>query len=57
MTEIIEEIELLDDSFAKSPLGVHYHPDRIYIESREPIIWTVITGMGMWKSTFPLAIR
>lgn len=36
MNEIIEEIELLDDSFANSPLGVHYHPDRIYIESRAP---------------------
>lgn len=36
MTEIFEEIEVLDDCFANSPLGVHYHPDRIYIESREP---------------------
>lgn len=36
MTGIFEDIELLDDSFANSPLGVHYHPERIYIESREP---------------------
>lgn len=36
MTERLKEIELLDDSFANSPLGVHYHPERIYIESREP---------------------
>ena len=32
----MKEIELLDDSFANSPLGVHYHPERIYIESSEP---------------------
>lgn len=31
-----ESIESLDDGFAQSPLGVHYQPDRVYLEEREP---------------------
>ena len=32
----LDAIESLDEGFTESPLGVHYQPDRIYIEQREP---------------------
>lgn len=31
-----KSIESLDEGFAQSPLGVHYQPDRVYLEEREP---------------------
>ena len=37
MTDIFKDIEFLDDHLANSPSGVHYHPERIYIESGAPV--------------------